>query len=63
MGSARSISPDVPLPFAEQTPSSLQRGAGQWRRARLDRGATYSLTQRTAFEVLVTMQPIYGTVE
>lgn len=42
---------------------AMNKRLAQWRRARLDRGATYSLTQRTAFEVLVTMQAIYGTVE
>lgn len=42
---------------------TMNKKLAQWRRARLDRGATYTLTQRTAFEVLVAMQAIYCTVE
>ena len=42
---------------------TMNKKLAQWRRARLDRGATYALTQKTAFEVLVAMQAIYGMVE
>jgi hypothetical protein len=42
---------------------TMNKKLAQWRRARVDRGATYRLTQRAAFEVSVTMQTIYGNVE
>ena len=42
---------------------TMNKKLSQWRRARVDRGATYRLTQRAAFEVIVTMQTIYGNVE
>jgi ABC-type enterobactin transport system permease subunit len=42
---------------------TMNKRLAVWRRAAKEYGISYEMTQRTAYEVLVTMQAIYGAVE
>lgn len=42
---------------------TMNKRLAVWRRAAKEYGVSYEMTQRTAYEVLVTMQAIYGAVE
>jgi hypothetical protein len=53
---------DIEWRWLDRQIRSMNKKLAQWRRARYS-GATYALTQRTAFEVLATMQAIYDVVE
>jgi hypothetical protein len=42
---------------------TMNKRLAVWRRAAKEYGISYEMKQRTAYEVLVTMQAIYGAVE